>query len=374
MKTKFQTKLSRIARAVPVALAALSVPALYAAPPPSPFAHIPLHLQKKIEITGGAKPNVMLFVDDSTSMGACAIDNVTPMEATRAVGLNNIPYLYCPVVAHTKRDARGFTLQDSNQKPIYNNIDDMERATKAICGSSAKFFGLTGETGYVPPKHRVYFAPPAGVLFNPERGSSVEETISTPFEAAFWMCPAQERYDTTGIQRWNGTKLGYVIDALNSILDKYHDQAYFGLQMMHGIHQDGANQTTNYGNASYAFTNDDTRKNDWQKIKTNLTKINPATAQSGFRPTTKRYLEISRKVRNNLRYRCQDSAMIVLTDGDADDYDPKTTSTRSWRLLKDSYANTLSNTGPFTITDDSNSGAGYYSGGVWANHFNPLCI
>lgn len=98
-------------------------------------------------------------------------------------------------------------------------------------------------------------------------------------------------------RRSRTTRLDVTKNALNAILNKYQDQFYWGLQTYH-----------NNGRASY-----DGYTDNWQAVKRQVDRIWP----DGGTPTTRRYYEVTKRMRDDTQYRCQKNTIVVLTDGDA---------------------------------------------------------
>lgn len=87
-------------------------------------------------------------------------------------------------------------------------------------------------------------------------------------------------------------------NALNSVLDKYQGQFNWGLQT---LHNNGGSDTPDFSTS-------------WSEMKN---KVNKITARN-VTPTTRRYYEIvSNVVMPNVKYRCQKSYVVLMSDGDA---------------------------------------------------------
>ena len=97
----------------------------------------------------------------------------------------------------------------------------------------------------------------------------------------------------TGTSRLDITK-----NVLNKVLDKYQDRFNWSLQT---LHNNGGTDTENFSPS-------------WQRIKRN---VNGIRAKNGT-PTTRRYYEVvSNIVMPNIKYRCQKSYVVLMSDGDA---------------------------------------------------------
>lgn len=100
-------------------------------------------------------------------------------------------------------------------------------------------------------------------------------------------------YGTREISRLDITK-----NVLNKVLDKYQDRFNWSLQT---LHNNGRTDTQDFSSP-------------WRTIKN---KVNGIRAENGT-PTTRRYYEVvSNIVMPNIKYRCQKSYVVLMSDGDA---------------------------------------------------------
>ena len=95
------------------------------------------------------------------------------------------------------------------------------------------------------------------------------------------------------------SRLTIVKSALSAVLNKYQDGVQWGLQTLNKANNAGSNPdgyTTNYASV--------------------VTMINRINANGGT-PTTPRYYEVSKIVRDQTKFRCDRNSIVVLSDGDA---------------------------------------------------------
>lgn len=98
------------------------------------------------------------------------------------------------------------------------------------------------------------------------------------------------------------SKLQITKDALNALLEQYQDTMNWSLQT---LHNNGDSDTRTY--------TDGTSGNTWKDMQSNIKRI---AANQGT-PTTRRYYEISKLVRDQTKYRCQKNYIVLMSDGDA---------------------------------------------------------
>lgn len=92
-------------------------------------------------------------------------------------------------------------------------------------------------------------------------------------------------------------KLGITKNALKLVLNKYQNKINWGFQTLH-----------NNNNADLPGYTD-----QWQTVSAQVDRL---TAQNGT-PTTRRYYETVKTVRDNTLYRCQQNFIVLMSDGDA---------------------------------------------------------
>lgn len=93
------------------------------------------------------------------------------------------------------------------------------------------------------------------------------------------------------------SKMYIAKSALNAVLDEHKDKINWGLQTLNN------NNNVNLGDYT----------DNWQAIKNRVDRMQPNNGT----PTTPRYYEVSKDVRNKTRYRCQKNFIVVMSDGDA---------------------------------------------------------
>ena len=92
--------------------------------------------------------------------------------------------------------------------------------------------------------------------------------------------------------------------ALHSVLDKYQDRFNWGIQGLTNVYA---------GKRNYTLPSE-TFNISWQNMKNRVDAMRPY----GYTPATRRYYEVAASaVMPNIKYRCQKSYIIMLSDGDA---------------------------------------------------------
>ncbi|MDO1515854.1 PilC family type IV pilus tip adhesin [Neisseria sp. MVDL18-041461] len=220
------------------------------------FAQIPLHLQNKTVTTAGegVKPNVMLFIDDSGSM------KDTP--SGKKLGNNSSDYY------------------DYN----YYNDDYYNRYVRDYYDDDDKYYSRYG-SAYYDPYYGTYSSGGPSYYSSSRRSSSQRRSRST-VDRNF----ANQRDD-------NESKLDITKKALFAILKHYNNKINWGLQT---LHNNGKSDLDGYSD-------------NWKNVQEQVRLIK---ADSGT-PTTRRYHEISKIVKDNTLYRCQKNYIVLMSDGDA---------------------------------------------------------
>lgn len=116
--------------------------------------------------------------------------------------------------------------------------------------------------------------------------------------------------DNSGSMYWpvgNGDehiRIKVAQQALNSVLDKYQDRFNWGIQGLTNVYA---------GKRNYTLPSE-TFNISWQNMKNRVDAMRPY----GYTPATRRYYEVAASaVMPNIKYRCQKSYIIMLSDGDA---------------------------------------------------------
>lgn len=112
----------------------------------------------------------------------------------------------------------------------------------------------------------------------------IDDSGSMDFAAAGKDRPGRKRIDITK-------------DALNVVVNKYGNKVNWGLQTLHN--NNGANLS--------GYTDNTTT------VLNHINRLHPL----GGTPTTRRYYEISKTVKDNTKYRCQKNYIVLMSDGDA---------------------------------------------------------
>ncbi|XZA37689.1 neisseria PilC beta-propeller domain protein [Neisseria musculi] len=93
------------------------------------------------------------------------------------------------------------------------------------------------------------------------------------------------------------SRMSIAKEALTSVVGKYQSQINWNIQTLNN------NNSVNMS----AYTD------DWQSVIKTINKM----SSKGGTPTTRRFYELSKVVRNNTRYRCQKNFILLMSDGDA---------------------------------------------------------
>lgn len=102
--------------------------------------------------------------------------------------------------------------------------------------------------------------------------------------------------------------------ALNKVLDKYQDKFNWGLQALVNTENNFSNpDPTKHTKKNYT-NSEETFNTSWEQMKTLVDNM----GASGFTPATRRYYEVvASAVMPNIKYRCQKSYVVMMSDGDA---------------------------------------------------------
>ncbi|MDU1535029.1 MAG: hypothetical protein E6899_09345, partial [Neisseria sp.] len=102
--------------------------------------------------------------------------------------------------------------------------------------------------------------------------------------------------------------------ALNKVLDKYQDKFNWGLQALVNTENNFSNpDPTKHTKKNYT-NSEETFNTSWVQMKTLVDGMSP----SGYTPATRRYYEVvASAVMPNIKYRCQKSYVVMMSDGDA---------------------------------------------------------
>ncbi|SUA37712.1 PilC family type IV pilus tip adhesin [Neisseria mucosa] len=115
---------------------------------------------------------------------------------------------------------------------------------------------------------------------------------------------SMNRNAVTGEYTPGPTRMQVTKNALNGILENHKDKFNWGLQT---LYNGGSSDTT----PEETF---DPEKASWQKMIDKVNKMKP----TGLTPATSRYYEVvTQTVMPNIKYRCQKSYVVMMSDGDA---------------------------------------------------------
>lgn len=104
-------------------------------------------------------------------------------------------------------------------------------------------------------------------------------------------------------------------EALKMVLNKYQDKINWGFQTLHNNNQPYNPTDRTCSNNSYDAPNYPGYTEKYTDI---LNRVDRLCHYNGT-PTTRRYHEVSKIVRDNTLYRCQKNYIVLLSDGDAND-------------------------------------------------------
>lgn len=102
--------------------------------------------------------------------------------------------------------------------------------------------------------------------------------------------------------------------ALNQVLDKYQDKFNWGLQALVNTENNFSNPDPKKHTKKNYTNSEETFNTSWEQMKTLVGNMSP----SGYTPATRRYYEVvASAVMPNIKYRCQKSYVVMMSDGDA---------------------------------------------------------
>ena len=102
--------------------------------------------------------------------------------------------------------------------------------------------------------------------------------------------------------------------ALNKVLDKYQDKFNWGLQALVNTENNFSNPDPKKHTKKNYTNSEETFNTSWVQMKTLVDGMSP----SGYTPATRRYYEVvASAVMPNIKYRCQKSYVVMMSDGDA---------------------------------------------------------
>ena len=114
--------------------------------------------------------------------------------------------------------------------------------------------------------------------------------------------------------RQQNNRIRVTIDALNAVVDKYQDDWRWNIYTLWGSETRaarGGRTPRNQGRYSWWPT-----AHNFMSAAEMKNLVN-ALSPTGATPTTSRYVEVARIMRNNIEYRCQKSYIVLMSDGDA---------------------------------------------------------
>ena len=126
--------------------------------------------------------------------------------------------------------------------------------------------------------------------------------------------------DNSGSMRWgagggtNKTRMEVTKEALHAVLDEHKDKFNWGLQALVNTENDPNNADPKKRTKKNYTNEDETFNTSWEQMKTLVDGMSP----SGYTPSTRRYYEVvATTVMPNIKYRCQKSYVVMMSDGDA---------------------------------------------------------
>ncbi|MDO4777724.1 MAG: PilC/PilY family type IV pilus protein [Cardiobacteriaceae bacterium] len=283
----------------------------------TPFATRPLHLQSDTSISEvqGVNPNVMFFVDDSGSMQAL-------------VGKKT----------YWDKEFVDYYPNLSRAKCIY------ETKPKNIPYDCARYIDRKGNYGYVsyrykdnpyndPEMHRA-----GGRLITEGEfwmRQIIGQNYANPFPCDFSSSDLgtsngcyYTNWPLTGFFRFKQqeSRIKVTIDALTEVVNKNKDKWNWNIYTL-------------WGSETRADRKGNTRRNDqslysWWPTRHKFMKADQmknlvkALSPTGGTPTTERYVQVARIMKDSIEYRCQNSYIIVVSDGDANQLGIPSTATR----------------------------------------------
>ena len=126
--------------------------------------------------------------------------------------------------------------------------------------------------------------------------------------------------DNSGSMGWgagggtNKTRMEVTKEALHAVLDEHKDKFNWGLQALVNTENDPNNADPKKRTKKNYTNGDETFNTSWEQMKTLVDGMSP----SGYTPSTRRYYEVvATTVMPNIKYRCQKSYVVMMSDGDA---------------------------------------------------------
>lgn len=102
--------------------------------------------------------------------------------------------------------------------------------------------------------------------------------------------------------------------ALNKVLDKYQDKFNWGLQALVNTENNSSDPDPKKHTKKNYTNSEETFNTSWEQMKTLVGNM----GASGYTPATRRYYEVvASAVMPNIKYRCQKSYVVMMSDGDA---------------------------------------------------------
>lgn len=127
---------------------------------------------------------------------------------------------------------------------------------------------------------------------------------------------SMSRNAITGGYNFSGqeSRMDVTKTALNKVLDKYQDKFNWGLQALVNTENNFSNpDPTKHTKKNYT-NSEETFNTSWEQMKTLVDNM----GASGYTPATRRYYEVvASAVMPNIKYRCQKSYVVMMSDGDA---------------------------------------------------------
>ena len=112
----------------------------------------------------------------------------------------------------------------------------------------------------------------------------------------------------------NKTRMEVTKEALHAVLDEHKDKFNWGLQALVNTENDPNNADPKKRTKKNYTNGDETFNTSWEQMKTLVDGMSP----SGYTPSTRRYYEVvATTVMPNIKYRCQKSYVVMMSDGDA---------------------------------------------------------
>lgn len=235
----------------------------------TPFANRPLHLQNDTSISEikGVNPNVMFFIDDSGSMQALVGGRTEYDDRKDRALRNNTGTPWCDYWGQWWWDGRN---RCPGRREYANNAWDrmvsFNYANPEPCEYNERNLGTTKACYHTRYPHRGFF------------------TFRQP-----------------------NNRIQVTIDALNRVVDRYQDQWNWNIYTLWGSEARIFNQ---------GISPDSPQRHSFMTAAQVKSLINGLSPRVGT-PTTQRYIDVTRIMRDSIEYRCQKSYIIVMSDGEA---------------------------------------------------------